>query len=191
MRGIEQCQEALGLAKGVTAEAGDLSCGRAGLPPGVDLCGDLGLPAPAEDGQAKRALGDEMMAAYWREGGRQPVIFKLVVPRHHPDLSFDRHADLRRARNVPGRMKGNLGAPDLARFTVRDGLEADVAQSVPDHRRGNIRAEIVRHSGPGMICMPVGQKRAGHAPPGVDVEIPCGAINAAICEGQNTHAGEG
>mmetsp|Transcript_23891 Transcript_23891/g.43387 ORF Transcript_23891/g.43387 Transcript_23891/m.43387 type:complete len:319 (-) Transcript_23891:459-1415(-) len=186
-RRVQHRQQPLRFAQGIAAQKRRLACRRAACPPIIDLTGHLVLGRPAKDGQAKGAFGDEMVALDRLERGREAIIDDFVIPRDDPNLARNLNPDLRRTGHMARRVKGHKRLTDLARLAIADRVQRNVAQPVPHDRSCNIRGEVSAHAGPRMIGVSVGDQRAIHRSPRVDIEITCGAIDASGGKGQRAH----
>ena len=82
-------------------------------------------------------------------------------------------------------MEGDARLPDLPRLAEADRVEADVAQPVAHYRGRGLGREVGVMAPARVIGMAMGDQRARHGAPGVDMEIARGAIDAAISEGEN------
>ena len=69
------------------------------------------------------------------------------------------------------------------RFSIAEDVTLDIlTESVAENRLTAALGNIDPAAGARMIRMGVGNHGSRHRPPGVDVEIACGAVQAAICQ---------
>lgn len=175
--GVDTVQDALGLAEGIAEQhAGFFRCD-IGPPPLIDLGEHLRLGLPAVNRQTEGRLGDEGVATHrfeWRAGA---VGLDLVIPGRDPDFAAVFQAHLGRAKHVAGRVKTQGDAVMQQAFAVGQGLQVDVLTQAraqnPFAGRGR---QVMLITGAGMIAVGVGNHRAFHRTPRVDIEIPGGAV---------------
>ena len=179
--GIDRRRQPLRLAERIGQQHARAAGIAVGPPPGVDLRGDRFRILPAIDRQAEGGLGDEHIALHRLERVAGWVGLELVVARHHPGHAAVRQSHLRRAEHVPRGMERHLDAIDGERVPVPKAVDrCRVSHAAAEHEHAGGRAEIAAAAGAGMVGMGMRDDRAGHPPPGVDVEIALGAVEARI-----------
>ena len=174
-------QHALRLAERIAEQRGRDAALPIRVPPAHDLLDHLRRGRPPIDRQGERGLADEHVALELLERRAGRVRLPLVVPGHDPHLALVLDAHLRGAENVPGGMQRHLGRPDRERRAVldrRDGVAA--AEPMPGDGDAGTCENVARAAVAEMIPMRVRDERRLHRLPGVDVEIPRRAVQAAV-----------
>ena len=182
--GVDPGQQPLRLAEAVGEQQAGAAGVGIGAPPVVDFAQHLGLRAPAVDGQAKRAFGDEAMAAHGlerRTGGVAVFVdaAQEVVAARHPHLPAMLDAHLRRAEHVAGGVQAHAHAVDLDPLAILEPLQHDVvAQPRAQHTGADGGGEIGAVAAPRMVGVGVRDHCALDRPPRVDVEAARRAVQA-------------
>ena len=105
----------------------------------------------------------------------------LVVPREDPDLAVPLHPHLRRPQDMPRRMERDRHLPDPHRLAERHPLDhRRLPQPPPEDRHRSRRPQVRPAPPPRMIPMPMGDHRPLDRLPGIDVEPPGLAEQAAV-----------
>ena len=76
------------------------------------------------------------------KAGDDAVGLGLVIARRDPDLAALRHADLRRAQHMAGRVERDLDAVAGQDLAVVRGLDRHVAEAFFQDRRGQRMADV-------------------------------------------------
>ena len=114
------------------------------------------------------------------EGRRDAVALELVVARRDPGLAVQRHPNLRRAQHVARGMKRNLDPVAGQDFAVSRSLDRDVAEALAQNRGRVAMADVDFRAEAGVVGMGMGDDGARNRPPGIDVKVARGAIEAAV-----------
>ena len=175
----------LRLAKAVGAKYRDLALRGVRSPPRGDAIDDLRLRLPTKDRQSEGALRDEGMTGDRLERLGQTVGFSLVIARDDPSLASHSDPDLGRPGHMACRVEGHCRRPDLARRAVGNALSRDRAKAFADHRQRLIGGQIGAHPRSGVVTVAMGDQCARNRAPGIDVEIPSGAVDAVIGKGED------
>ena len=123
---IEHGQCALGFTKRIGQQDGRAVVRDIFTPPAVDVSGDLVGGFPAEDGKAKRAFGDEGVAADQFEGFAGGIGIGFVIAGEDPDFIFVFHAHLRGAEQVTRGVEGDQDAIHVDGLAVVQCVDLDV-----------------------------------------------------------------
>ena len=176
--GVQVGKQALGLAEGVTEEYRGFALGAVAGPPGVEAAEDFGLGAPAEGGQAKGAFRDKGMAGNRFVGLTEAIGFVFVVAGEDPDLALVLDPDLGGSEDVPGGVQTEAHALDGEGFVPLDALDVDLPEAVADDGDIAVVGEVIFVAPLAVVAVPVGDDGLLDGPPGVQVDISRGAVNA-------------
>ena len=187
-RRVHPRQQPLRLAEAVGHQQAGQARGGVGAPPGVDIGQHLGLRPPAVDGQAEGGFGDEAMAAHrleWQAGGVALVVrADEVVARGHPHLAGMLHPHLGRPQHMAGRVQADAHTLVHHRLAIGQALQVQGrAQAAAQHAGADGGGQHMAVAGTGMVGMGMGDHRAVHRAPGVDVEVTRCAVQALRAQG--------
>src|SRR5690606_37404455 len=95
----------------------------------------------------------------------------LVVARGDPDLAIGLDPYLRRAQYMPGRMQRHACPAEGEGLAVIVRVHHLPAQAPAQDRNAVATAVVLAHAAAGVVAMAMGDDRARHRPPRIDVEI--------------------
>ena len=121
--GIDGGEDSLGFTEGVGEEHAGSAVGDVVSPPIVDVLSDGLWIAPAKDGQAEGAFGDEGVAFDEFERFACGIGLAFVVAGDEPDLAGVFDADLRGAEEMAGGVEGDADAIHVEGFSVFDRVD--------------------------------------------------------------------
>ena len=134
---------------------------------------------PLINRQAESAFGDEGVAADRFEWGAGGIGLKFIVPADNPYFASVFQADLRRAQDMPGGVKGDLDVLEPERLAIGNPCDCSRwLQSLPQDSESGLSAPVALGSAACVIAVRVRDQGTLHSSAWVHVEIPRGAVES-------------